>query len=309
MAPAAQPWPTPFGDPLLDHVPLHAQRSLTTMPGSGIMPHALQEWTVAASSLIRSDTAWMSRYSGVRTPTAVPPYAKSVSCCWIRRASSSASSPACSPLRPQEHLKPERSPSSPTASCGPGSARDRQSCRMVTAGQPRLHIAELGRGFHRPGTCHRHRSEAQNGQSTVMATEVCDASSPLVTDNARRRLLEELDRYRLQDGRFHTPRWTSTADDGWVRLIAHQAGVLVGFLGGQPAAGHISIIGTLTPGHGIGEALVSAFARRAQQAGTTSLTVAIDTEPSQRWRRRRFFERQGFVKIQGSALHFAKPLA
>ncbi|MBF6333478.1 GNAT family N-acetyltransferase [Nocardia transvalensis] len=123
-----------------------------------------------------------------------------------------------------------------------------------------------------------------------------------------RRLLAKLDEHYLRDGAFLTDRWLrTTSADGWVRLIARQDAEFVGFLAGLPRTGHISILGAITPGRGVGAALLGAFADRASQSGATRLTVAIDSKPANRWKRRRFFERQGFVSA-GSAVHFTKSL-
>lgn len=43
-------------------------------------------------------------------------------------------------------------------------------------------------------------------------------------------------------------------------------------------------------------------------AGRVEVTVVLGAEPEGRWRRRMFFEAQGFTSSQGSALHFYRRL-
>ncbi|MCX4097708.1 GNAT family N-acetyltransferase [Nocardia sp. alder85J] len=124
------------------------------------------------------------------------------------------------------------------------------------------------------------------------------------------RLLAALDKHRLRDSRFRAARWLDRhAEDAWIRLVACQHdGSFVGFLAGMPATGHVSIVGTLNPGRGVGSALLTVFSTRAAEAGASRLTVSLDTEPAHRINRRRFFAAHGFTSVQNSAIHLAAPL-
>ncbi|WP_107657510.1 GNAT family N-acetyltransferase [Nocardia suismassiliense] len=140
----------------------------------------------------------------------------------------------------------------------------------------------------------------------ITIVRAADAALP-----AYRALLEQLDRlHLLRDSSFASPTWLHPcqAGDGSLRLLATRQGQAVGFLGGLPAIGHISIVGTVRPGSGTGSRLVWAFAEHARSAGASELTVSLDSEPSHRWVRRHFFESNGFTAQPGSALHFTRPL-
>ncbi len=122
-----------------------------------------------------------------------------------------------------------------------------------------------------------------------------------------RRLLARLDEHQLRDSCFQADRWLrSHPGGGWMRLVAHCGDEFVGFLAGLPATGHVSLLGAVTPCHAVGPALLTAFAQRARTAGARSLTLAVDSEPTRRWDRRRFFENHGFTAQAGSAVHFIK---
>ncbi|MFF5037574.1 GNAT family N-acetyltransferase [Nocardia salmonicida] len=124
-----------------------------------------------------------------------------------------------------------------------------------------------------------------------------------------RELLEELDAlHQLRDSRFSTPDRLTGTDPHRTRFVAVQDGALVGFLSGRPRLGHIANIGVRNEGVGIGTALLDTFLTRAQTLGATEATVVIDSEPTGRWRRRRFFEARQFQPSQGSALHYHRPL-
>ncbi len=133
----------------------------------------------------------------------------------------------------------------------------------------------------------------------------CDQISTGMT--AYQSMLARLDGHRLRDSRFQTDHWLDQdTARGWARLVASQQGQLVGFLAGQPTTGHIALVGAVETGHRVGTALLTSFAEQARLALAPALTVTLDSEPTKRWDRRRFFERFGFRPQSGSALHFIK---
>ncbi|MBF6173614.1 hypothetical protein [Nocardia blacklockiae] len=124
-------------------------------------------------------------------------------------------------------------------------------------------------------------------------------------------LLEQLDVvHRLSDASFRQPRWADVprSEDGLLRLVADGPDGYRGFLGGEAGSGHVALIGVLEPGRAVGSLLLRAFAEHARRAGARELSVVLDTEAGRRWDRRRFFLREGFTAVHGSALHFTKPL-
>ncbi|MFE9575339.1 GNAT family N-acetyltransferase [Nocardia sp. NPDC006044] len=144
-----------------------------------------------------------------------------------------------------------------------------------------------------------------------MCEDITVVTATAAANPACRELLGRLNQiHRLRDSAFTDPKWLapSVGYDVWLCLLATLEGQAVGFLGGLPARGHISIVGVTGPGNGIGTRLVTAFAEHSRAAGATRLTVTIDSEPSGRWARREFFQRNGFIAQGGSALHSAGPI-
>ncbi|WP_280270467.1 hypothetical protein [Nocardia wallacei] len=58
----------------------------------------------------------------------------------------------------------------------------------------------------------------------------------------------------------------------------------------------------------VGSRLLRAFADHARRAGARELSVVLDTQAQRRWERRGSSCGKGFASVNGSALHFTKPL-
>ncbi|MGN2638515.1 GNAT family N-acetyltransferase [Nocardia takedensis] len=141
--------------------------------------------------------------------------------------------------------------------------------------------------------------------------DVMERDDAWVAPDAIEGLLRSLGEcHRLTDSDFADPKWMVEPGRGnsLSHLVALDGQLPIGFLAGYPHVGHIALIGALRTSEGVGAALMDAFVARSVSAGALNLSVVLDTEVAHRWRRRTFFERIGFRSVDGSALHFRRPL-